>query len=232
MKYKQTVAAAVCGVLWAQATLGDEFRIGVQGGLPGWTYDVGVAALGESTGVEPDTEPSIGIVGQYILRAGDGDDGGFYVGVEASFGAESASGKDQLTLLGSTVDVVAETAWVTDVGWITGFNLGETAVFGGVGDLKVFGSVGATYAKGEIGVTLPDLGLSGGDESTHFGLKFGAGVEFDLGTSAMLQVRANYAFYEERAYRDQGVSLDVEPGALEVRATLLYRMDPCSLLGC
>ena len=81
-------------------------------------------------------------------------------------------------------------------------------------------------------MTLPDLGLTGGDEGKHFGLKFGAGVEFDVGASAMLQVRANYAVYEERAYRDQGVSLDVEPGAFEIRATLLYRFDHCVLLGC
>ncbi|MCE2459480.1 MAG: outer membrane beta-barrel protein [Pseudomonadales bacterium] len=232
MIHRQTVAVALLGVLCAQVTLGDEFRIGAQGGLPGWTYDVGVAALGESTSVDADLEPSFGVVGQYILRSGDGDDGNFYVGVEASFGAENASGMDGLSLLGTRVDVLAETAWVTDVGWIAGFNLGETAAFGGVGDLKVFGSVGATYAQGEIGVTLPDLGISGGDEGKHFGVKFGAGVEFDLGASATLQVRANYAYYEERAYRDQGVSLDVEPVAFEVRATLLYRVDPCTLLGC
>ena len=223
---------AVLGVLCAQVSLGDEFRIGAQAGLPGWSFDVGGAALGESTSVEPDAEPSFGVVGQYILRSGDGDDGSFYVGVEASLGMESGSGMERLTLLGTPVNVVAETAWVTDVAWLAGFNLGETAAFGGVGDLTVFGSVGATYAKGEIGVVLPDLGLSGGDESKHFGLKFGAGVEFDLGASATLQVRANYAYYEERAYRDQGVSLDVEPGALEVRATLLYRVDHCALLGC
>lgn len=232
MIHKQTVAVALLGVLFAQATLGDEFRIGAQAGLPAWTFDVGVAALGQSTSVEPDAEPSFGVVGQYILRSGGGDDGNFYVGVEASFGAESASGMDGLTLLGTRVNVVAETAWVTDVAWIAGFNLGETTAFGDVGDLKVFGSVGASYAKGEIGVSLPDLGISGGDEGKHFGVKFGAGVEFDLGTSATLQVRANYAYYEERAYRDQGVSLDVEPGALEIRATLLYRVDPCAVLGC
>ena len=223
---------ALSGVLCVQAALGDEFRIGAQGGLPGWSFDVGVAALGESTSVEPDAEPSFGVVGQYLIRPGDGDDGNFYVGVEASFGAESVSGMERLSLLGTTVNVVAETAWVTDVAWLAGFNLGETTAFGGVGDLKVFGSVGASYAKGEIGVALPDLGITGGDEGKHFGLKFGAGVEFDLGASATLQVRANYAYYEERAYRDQGVSLDVEPGALEVRATLLYRVDPCALLGC
>ena len=222
----------VLGVLFAQASLGDEFRIGAQGGLPGWSFDVGVAALGESTTVGPDAKPSFGVVGQYILRSGDTDDGSFYVGIEAAFGAESVSGTARLALLGTAVDVVAETAWVTDVAWLAGFNLGETTAFGGVGDVKVFGSVGATYAKGEIDVTLPDLGLSGGDEGRHFGLKFGAGVEFDLGASATLLLRANYAYYEERAYRDQGVSLDVEPGALEVRATLLYRVDPCALLGC
>ena len=229
---KQYVATALLGILCVQATLADEFRIGAQAGLPGWSFDVSVPLLGQSTSVEPDAEPSIGIVGQYIMRSGDGDDGDFFVGIEASFGAESASGMDQLTLLGTPVEVVAETAWVTDVSWLAGFNLGETTALGNVGDVTVFGSVGATYAKGEIGVTLPDLGLTGGDEGKHFGLKVGAGVEFDLGTSTTLQVRANYAYYEDRAYRDQGVSLDVEPGAFEIRATLLYRFDYCALLGC
>lgn len=227
------MAMALLGTLGAQAAFADELRVGAQAGLPGWGFDVSVPLLGQSTSVEPDAEPSLGIVGQYIMRSGDGDDdGNFFVGVEASYSAESISGADRLTLLGTAVDVVAETAWVTDVSWLAGFNLAETAAFGKVGDVTVFGSIGATYAKGEIGVTLPDLGLTGGDEGKHFGLKVGAGVEFDLGTSTTLQVRANYAYYEDRAYRDQGVSLDVEPGAFEIRATLLYRVDYCVLLGC
>lgn len=229
---KQYVAMALLGVLCAQATYPDEFRVGAQAGVPGWSFDVAVPLLGQSTSVEPDVEPSFGLVGQYIMRSGDGDDGNFFVGIEASVGAESVSGMDRLTLLGTAVDVVAETAWVTDVSWLAGFNLAETTVFGNVGDITVFGSLGATYAKGEIGVTLPDLGLTGGDEGKHFGLKAGAGVEFDLGTSTTLQIRANYAQYEDRAYRDQGISLDVEPGAFEIRATLLYQVDHCVLLGC
>ena len=229
---KRYVVVALVGILGTGAALGDEFRIGAQAGLPGWTFDVGVPVLGQSTSVEPDAEPSFGVVAQYIMRAGDGDDGDFFVGVEASFGAEGVSGMDRLTLLGTAVDVVAETAWVADVSWLAGLDLGKTTAFGGVGDVTVFGSIGASYAMGEIGVSLPDLGLTGGDEGKHFGLKAGVGVEFDIGTSATLQVRANYAYYEERAYRDQGVSLDVEPGAIEVRATLLYRVDHCVLLGC
>lgn len=223
---KQFVAVALVGIVGAQAAFGDEFRIGAQAGLPGWSFDVGVPVLGEFTTVEPDAEPSVGIVGQYIIRSGEGDDdSNFFVGVEASFGAEGVSGMERLTLLGTAVDVVAEIAWVADVAWLAGFNLGDTVAFDGIGDMTVFGSLGATYAKGEIGVTVPDLGLSGGDEGKHFGLKAGVGLEFDLGTSATLQVRANYAYYEGRTYRDQGVSLDVEPGAFEVRATLLYRID-------
>lgn len=229
---KHYVATALLATLCAQATFADEFRVGAQAGLPGWSFDVAVPVLGQSTSVDPDTEPSIGIVGQYIMRSGDGNGEDFFVGIEASFGAESVSGMDRLTLLGTPVEVVAETAWVTDLSWLVGFNLAETTIFGNVGDFTVFGSIGATYAKGEIGVTLPDLGLTGGDEGKHFGLKVGAGVEFDLGTSTTLQVRANYAYYEDRTYRDQGVSLDVEPGAFEIRATLLYRFDYCALLGC
>ena len=229
---KQYVAMALAGTLCAKATFADEFRVGAQAGLPGWGFDVAVPVLGQSTSVDADAEPSVGLVGQYIMRSGDGDDGDFYVGIEASFGAESASGMDRLTLLGTAVDVVAETTWVADVSWLAGFELGETAAFGNVGDITVFGSIGATYAKGEIGVTLPDLGLTGGDEGKHFGLKVGAGVEVGIGESATLQVRANYAQYEDRAYRDQGVSLDVEPGAFEIRATLLYRVDHCVFLGC
>ena len=219
-------------VVGAQAGIADELRVGVQGGVPGWSFDVGVPVLGQSTTVDPDMEPSAGIVGQYVIRSGDGDDSDFYVGVEGSFGAESASGMDRLTLLGANVEVVVETTWVADVAWLAGFNLGETTALGGLGDVTVFGSVGASYAKAELGVTLPDLGLTGGDEAKHFGWKAGAGVEFDIGASATLQVRANYTYYEDRTYRDQGVSLDVEPGAFEVRATLLYRVDHCILLGC
>ena len=232
MTNKQYVALALLGTLWAPASFADEFRLGAQAGLPGWSFDVSVPVLGQSTSVEPDAEPSLGVVGQYIMRSGDGDDGNFFVGIEASYGAESVSGADRLTLLGTAVDVVAETAWVADVAWLAGFNLAEATTFGNVGDVTVFGSIGATYAKGEIGVTLPDLGLTGGDEGKHFGLKVGAGVEFDIGTSTTLQVRANYAYYEDRTYRDQGISLDVEPGAFEIRATLLYRLDHCALLGC
>ncbi|MDE0036454.1 MAG: outer membrane beta-barrel protein [Gammaproteobacteria bacterium] len=232
MTNKQYVALALLGTLSAPAPLADEFRIGAQAGLPGWSFDVSVPLLVQSTSVEPDAEPSFGVVGQYIMRSGDGDAGDFFVGVEASYGAESVSGVDRLTLLGTAVDVVAETSWVTDVSWLAGFNLAETPILGNIGDVTVFGSVGATYAKGVIGVTLPDLGLSGSDEGKHFGLKVGAGVEFDVGTSTTLQVRANYAYYEGRAYRDQGVSLDVEPGAFEIRATLLYKFDYCALLGC
>ena len=232
MTNKQYVALALLGTLCAPATFANEFRLGAQAGLPGWSFDVSVPLLGESTSVEPDAEPSLGVVGQYIMRTGDGDDGDFFVGIEASYGAESISGVDRLTLLGTAVDVVAETTWVTDVSWLAGFNLAKAPILGDIGDVTVFGSIGATYAKGEIGVTLPDLGLSGSDEGKHFGLKVGAGVEFDFGTSTTLQVRGNYAYYEDRTYRDQGVSLDVEPGAFEIRATLLYKFDHCALLGC
>lgn len=223
---------ALGGLVGAQAVVADEFRVGVQGGLPVWSFDVGVPALGQSTTVDPDMESSFGVVGQYIIRSGAGDDGNFYVGVEGSFGAESASGMDRLTLLGANVELVTETTWVADVAWLAGFNLGETTALGGLGDVTVFGSVGASYAKADLGVTLPDLGLTGGDEGKHFGWKAGAGVEFDIGTSATLQVRANYTYYEDRTYRGQGVSLDVEPGAFEIRATVLYRVDYCALLGC
>ena len=230
MTDKRCVAVALAGVLGGQAAFGDEFRVGAQLGVPGWSFDAGVPALGESTSVEPDAEPSFGIVGQYIMRSGDA--GNFYVGIEAAFGSEGVSGMDRLTLLGTAVDVVAETAWVADVSWLAGFDLDQTAAFGDVGDVTVFGSFGATYAKGEVGVALPELALAGSDDGKHFGLKAGIGLEFDLGTSLTLQVRANYAYYEDRAYRDQGVSLDVEPGAVEVRATLLYRIDYCALLDC
>ena len=235
MRDKRCIAAcglALTALLGAQAAIAGEFRVGVQGGVPSWSYDVGVAALGQSTTVDPDIEPSLGVVGQYVIRSGAGGDDNFYVGVEASFGAESASGTDQLNLLGANVELVAETAWVADVAWLAGFNLGETDLLGGMGDVTVFGSVGASYAKADLGVALPELNLSGGDEGKHFGWKAGAGVEFDIGASATLQLRANYTDYEGRTYRDQGVSLDVEPGAFEVRATLLYRVDHCALLGC
>lgn len=231
---RQRVASAgfvLAGVLGTHAALGDEFRVGVQAGVPSWSFDVGVSALGRSTGLDPDVEPSIGVAGQYIIGSSESD-GGFYVGVEGSFGTESASATDRLELLGASIDVMAETAWVVDVAWLAGFSLGETAALGGLGDLTVFGSVGASYAKGAIGVSVPDLDLAGGDEGKHFGWKAGAGVEFAIGKSATLQVRANYADYEDRTYRDQGVSLEVEPDAFELRATLLYRFDYCGLFRC
>ncbi len=223
---------AAGAVLGAQGAVGDEIRFGAQAGVPSWSFDVGVPALNVSTSVEPDAEPSFGVAGQYIFHSGEEDDSDFYVGVEASYGAESASGMDRLTLLGTAVDVVAETAWVVDIAWLAGFRLSETSILGDVGELSIFGSVGASFAQAEVGVSLPDLGLTGSDEGKHFGWKAGAGIEFDIGRTATLQVRANYTYYEARTYRDQGVSLEVEPGSLELRATLLYRLDHCVLLGC
>ena len=218
------------GVAGAQASIGDEFRVGVQAGIPSWSMDVEVPLLNESVRLDADVEPSAGIVGQYIMQS---DDGSFFVGIEAGIGTENASGQEQLTLLGAPVDVSAELGWVADVAWLAGFDLGDTDLFGtGFGNVSVFGSVGASYAKGEIGVTLPSLGLTGSDEAKHFGWKAGAGVEIEIGEAAILQVRANYTDYETRTYRDQGIGLDVEPGAFEVRATLLYRFDYCDLLGC
>ena len=121
---------------------------------------------------------------------------------------------------------------MADVLWLAGFDLGEVSAFGGqLGDVSVFGLLGGSYAGGEVSVTIPSLDATGSDDAKHFGWKFGAGAEFDVSESVALQVRATYTLYEESTYRDQGVSIGVEPGAVEVRASLLYRFDAGDLFG-
>ena len=235
MSNKKSVAVAslaLLGLFGVQSSVADEFRVGVQAGIPNWSMDVEVPLLGVSASVDPDVEPALGLVGQYIKRSDEESGKRFFVGFEAGFLVENGSGTQQLMLLGAPVDVEMEVDWTADVVWLAGYELGEVDLFGNPGDLSVFGSVGASYTHSEVGVTVPSLGLSGGDDAKHFGWNFGAGVEIDLGPSAALQVRANYKTYEERTYRDQGVSLDIEPGVVEVRASLLYKFDICQVLGC
>ena len=230
-----TIASGAVALLWiagAQSSSADEFRIGLQAGIPAWSMDADAPLFGASATLEPDASPAAGVVGQYIIHSGDGSAGDFFVGVEAGIAAENGSGEEQIAILGTGVDLVAEPAWTMDVAWLAGFSLGEEALGRTFANPVVFGSVGASYAKTDLGVAVPALGLTGGDEAKHFGWKVGAGLQIDIGESATLQVRGNYAYYEARTYRDQGVSVDIEPSAFEVRATLLYRFDYCDLLGC
>lgn len=227
----ERVAGAVVLLLGTSAAA-DEFRVGAQAGIPNWSMDIEVPLLSVSASADPGANPSAGLVAQYVTRTDDEVDDGFYVGVEAGFTSESGSGAEEITLLGTPAQVDTEVSWVADLLWLAGFDLGDVSALGGrLGDVSVFGLVGASYAGGEVGVTIPSLDVTGSDDAKHFGWKFGAGAEFDVGESLALQVRATYALYEESTYQDQGVSLGVEPGAAEVRASLLYRFDAGDLFG-
>ena len=139
----------LAGTLCVPASFAGEFRVGAQAGLPGWSFDVSVPLLAQSASVEPDAEPSLGIVGQYIMRSGTGTTATSSWGSRRRTARKASLAWTGFTLLGTAVDVVAETAWVTDVSWLAGLNLAETTVLGNVGDVTVFGSIGATYAKGK-----------------------------------------------------------------------------------
>ena len=232
---KRSVAVAtlfLSGLQGTSAAANNELRVGVQAGIPNWGIDIDVPLLGQSTSVDPDVNPSFGIVGQFVVRSDEADAGGFFTGVEAGFVAESASGSQQLSILGSPVVVDAELAWVTDLVWLAGWDLGNVSAFGSeFGNLSVFGSIGASYASGEVEVELPALSTTGSDSGKHLGWKVGAGVEFDLGASAALQVRANYTDFGGGNYADQGVSLNAEPGVFELNAVLLYKLSAGDLLG-
>ena len=232
---KRSVAVAtllLSGLQGTSAAANNELRVGVQAGIPNWGIDIDVPLLGQSTSVDPDVNPSFGIVGQFVVRSDEADAGGFFTGVEAGFVAETASGSQQLSILGSPVVVDAELAWVTDLVWLAGWDLGNVSAFGSeFGNLSVFGSIGASYASGEVEVELPALSTTGSDSGKHLGWKVGAGVEFDLGASAALQVRANYTDFGGGNYADQGVSLNAEPGVFELKAVLLYKLSAGDLLG-
>ncbi len=232
---KRSVAVAtllLSGLQGTSAAANNELRVGVQAGIPNWGIDIDVPLLGQSTSVDPDVNPSFGIVGQFVVRSDEADAGGFFTGVEAGFVAESASGSQQLSILGSPVVVDVELAWVTDLVWLAGWDLGNVSAFGSeFGNLSVFGSIGASYASGEVEVELPALSTTGSDSGKHLGWKVGAGVEFDLGASAALQVRANYTDFGGGNYADQGVSLNAEPGVFELKAVLLYKLSVGDLLG-
>ena len=228
---KSRVTGAVLLLLGTSAAA-DEFRVGAQAGISNWSMDIEVPLLSVSASADPGANPSAGLVAQYVTKTDDEVDDGFYVGVEVGFTSESGSGSEELTLLGAQVEVDTEMSWVADLLWLAGFELGDVSAFGGqLGDVSVFGLVGASYAGGEVGVTVPSLDVSGSDDAKHFGWKFGAGAEFDVSESVALQVRATYTLYEESTYRDQGISLGVEPGAFGVRASLLYRFDAGDLFG-
>ena len=232
---KRSVAVAtlfLSGLQGTSAAANNELRVGVQAGIPNWGIDIDVPLLGQSTSVDPDVNPSFGIVGQFVVRSDEADARGFFTGVEAGFVAETASGSQQLSILGSPVVVDAELAWVTDLVWLAGWDLGNVSAFGSeFGNLSVFGSIGASYASGEVEVELPALNTTGSDSGKHLGWKVGAGVEFDLGASAALQVRANYTDFGGGNYADQGVSLNAEPGVFELKAVLLYKLSAGDLLG-
>ena len=232
--FDKSLLAGVTVLLVGFGTLAaaDEFRVGAQAGIPDWSMDVEVSLLAVSASADPGVSPSAGLVAQYVTKTDEEVGNGFYVGVEAGFTSGSDAGTEELTLLGAQVEVETEISWVADVLWLAGFDLGEVSAFGGqLGDVSVFGLLGGSYAGGEVGVAIPSLDASGSDDAKHFGWKFGAGAEFDVSESVALQVRATYTLFEESTYRDQGVSIGIEPGAFEVRASLLYRFDAGDLFG-
>ena len=172
---KRSVAVAtlfLSGLQGTSAAANNELRVGVQAGIPNWGIDIDVPLLGQSTSVDPDVNPSFGIVGQFVVRSDEADARGFFTGVEAGFVAETASGSQQLSILGSPVVVDAELAWVTDLVWLAGWDLGNVSAFGSeFGNLSVFGSIGASYASGEVEVELPALNTTGSDSGKHLGWK-------------------------------------------------------------
>ena len=202
----------------------NEFRIGVVAGAGDWSLDVTTPVAGIDN-ASPDASGSgFGVVGQYVMR---GQETGFFIGVEGAITMHDAAGTATISyqgdieaLEGFTADIAGEIPMSIDAIWFAGYDFGRVAAYAGVGP---------SIAMSEGALTLE--GSPYGDEATHIGWKYAAGVEVELAPNVSLIGRAAVSDYRNRAYTVEGfpIAVDVEPGVTELTVGVVYRGDVRSL---
>ena len=212
----------VLGCLPAQA---DALRLGVQAGLKQWNVDWDVRLIDQKGAMEPDTQASVGVLGQYIFEAPAEGERPFFVGFELGLAQEGVSHSETVDILEVPVDAQVDVTWSTDALWIVGYDFGR---------VSAFLAGGGSYIASELEVS--GAGLTGADQNNHFGWKIAPGVEIALGESSSLLVRADYALYQAKKYTgsaptlgDVNVDIDVTPRLFDVRVAWVYEFESMSL---
>ena len=215
-----TVAFAL-GCLPAQA---DALRLGVQAGLKQWNVDWDVRLIDQKGAMEPDTQASVGVLGQYIFEAPEAEgERPFFVGFELGLAQEGVSHSETVDI-GVPVDSQMDVTWSMDALWIVGYDFGR---------VSAFLAGGGSYIASEIEVS--GDGLTGVDQNNHLGWKIAPGVEIALGESSSLLVRADYALYQAKKYTghvpplDLNADIDVTPRLFDVRVAWVYKFESMTL---
>lgn len=216
-----TIALAL-GCLSAQA---DALRLGVQAGLKQWNVDWDVRLIDQKGALEPDTQASVGVLGQYIFEAPEAEgERPFFVGFELGFAQEGVSHSETVDI-GVPVDSKMDVTWSMDALWIVGYDFGR---------VSAFLAGGGSYIASELEVS--GDGLTGTDQNNHLGWKIAPGVEIALGESSSLLVRADYALYQAKKYTgrvppplDLNADIDVTPRLFDVRVAWVYKFESMSL---
>ncbi len=220
---------ALVGLAGPLASAENSLRVGVQAGIGQWEEDVRARAVAASASLQTDAAATVGVVGQYLMRAGaDDNQQGYFIGFEISAASQRVSEKKTIdvAVLGASIPVAVtgDLNWNADLLWLAGYDFGR---------FSAFLAGGASYLGGDFSAT--GGGIAGSDSATHLGWKAGPGMEIELGKSSSLLVRANYGVYQSKTYSADAagfnVGIEVEPKVFDVRVAWVYNFDSKDIFG-
>lgn len=213
--------AASAALLGGAASAADgAFRLGAHLGTDRWDTGLEVPLVSASGNLQPGFKTNVGVLGQYIMAAGDGSERGFFVGFEANWSGKNIAHRDTFAVAEVPVVTTGDIGWHLDLLWLVGYDFGRiSAVLAG----------GASYMTNEIVAT--GAGLAGEDRNMHLGWKIAPGVEVELGPASALFLRVGYTQYQSKIYTAPGASLslpvdvdiNVEPRLFDVRVGWVWR---------
>lgn len=212
------IAALLLG--FGAATHAEErLRFGVIGGFERWEEDASTPVPGVAPAtLDGGADAAVGLVAQYMAR--HQEDGGFFIGIEASGAPENVSHTETVAFGGTNFEVTGNIDWNADLLWFGGYDFGRISPFLAVGASVVGGSGSVDFG-----------GSTFEDEQIHIGWKLGPGVDVDLGNNMSLVIRATVGRYRNRTYAAAGLPVDVEPSVADVRIAWLYRFSAEDVLG-
>lgn len=196
------------------------FRLGAHLGAELWDTTLEVPLLTAPGDLKPGFKSNVGLLGQYVLAAGDASERDFFVGFEASWSGKKVTLSDTFAVAEVPIAATGEVGWHLDLLWLVGYDFGRiSAALAG----------GASYMASEL--TASGAGLAGEDANMHLGWKIAPGVEVELGPASALLFRVGYTQYQGKNYTAPGATLglpvdldiNVEPRLLDVRVGWVYR---------
>lgn len=207
------LAALGTVVSGASAHAGQELRLGVQGVYSQWDVDVAAPVLSVADTISAGA-PGLGVLAQYRFGADEAAERNYFVGLEVGLRTEGLGETQTFLVADVPATVETEASLSADVLWLAGYDFGK---------VTALVTTGITFLRNDIDASA--LGLRGQDANKHVGWRIGPGVEVDLTPSSSLIARANYTVYKEKSYTDQGLTLKVKPGGLDVGVAWMFKVD-------